>query len=67
MDIEMISIEKVSNGYVVRIEENGEDETLVCQKEYDSMNVALLAVFNEMKSRWHEDEGPQLKLDFTGG
>lgn len=51
----MISIEKVSNGYILRIEENDEDETLVCQKEYGSMNVALGAVCKLLIDRWQDE------------
>ena len=40
----MISIERVTNGYIARIEEADEDATLVCQREFDSMNMALGAV-----------------------
>lgn len=62
----MISIEKVSNGYIVRIEEDGQDETLVCQREYNFMNMALLAVFKELVDRWQDSDEPQIKLDFGG-
>jgi len=60
----MISIEKVSNGYIVRIEEAETDETLVCQREFSSMNVALAAVCNILKEHWFEaDEGIQLTIE----
>jgi len=60
----MISIEKVSNGYIVRIEEGETDETLVCQREFSSMNVALAAVCNTLKEHWFEaDEGIQLTIE----
>ena len=60
----MISIEKVSNGFVVRIEEADEDATLVCQREFNSMNVALGAVCNLLKERWFEnDEGINLIIE----
>ena len=60
----MISIEKVSNGYIVRIEEGETDETLVCQREFSSMNVALAAVCNILKEHWFEaDEGIQLTIE----
>jgi len=62
----MISIEKVSNGYIVRIEEDGQDETLVCQREYDSMNMALLAVFKQLCEQWQDVSEPQIKLDIGG-
>jgi hypothetical protein len=59
----MISIEKVTNGYIVRIEE-GEDVTLVCQREFNSMNVALASVCNLLKERWFEnDEGINLIIE----
>lgn len=60
----MISIEKVTNGYILRIEETEEDSTLVCQKEFGSMNMALGAVFKELMLRWQEEsESVQIKLD----
>lgn len=60
----MISIEKVSNGYIVRIEEEGEDSTLVCQKEFNSMNVALGAVCKLLIERWQDESEPVgIKLD----
>ena len=62
----MINIEKVSNGYIVRIEENDEDSTLVCQKEYNSMNVALGAVFKLLIERWQDESEPVgIKLDVS--
>ncbi len=51
----MISIEKVTNGYIVRIEETDDDSTLVCQKEYNSMNVALGAVCKLLIDRWQDE------------
>jgi hypothetical protein len=62
----MITIEKVSNGYVMRVEENDTDETLVFQREFDSMNLALLASFRHLIDLWQESEGPQIKLDYGG-
>lgn len=60
----MISIEKVTNGFVVRIEEADEDATLVCQKEFNSMNVALGAVCKMLIDRWQdESEAVGIKLD----
>lgn len=60
----MISIEKVSNGYIVRIEEADEDATLVCQREFNSMNVALGAVCKMLIDRWQdESETVGIKLD----
>lgn len=62
----MISIEKVTNGYILRIEEAEEDSTLVCQKEFGSMNMALGAVFKELLMRWQEEsESVQIKLDIA--
>lgn len=60
----MITIEKVSNGFILRIEEADEDTTLVCQKEFNSMNMALGAVFKELMGRWQEEsESVHIKLD----
>lgn len=60
----MISIEKVSNGYIVRIEEEGTDETIVCQREFSSLNVALASVCNILKEHWFEsDEGINLIIE----
>ena len=50
----MISIEKVQNGFIVRIEEGEEDYTVVHQKEYDSMNVALGALCRALILRWQD-------------
>lgn len=60
----MISIEKVTNGYIVRIEETDDDSTLVCQKEFNSMNVALGAVCKLLIDRWQdESETVGIKVD----
>lgn len=60
----MISIERVSNGFVLTINEDDEEFTMVCQKEYDSMNVALAAVCNILIKRWTEESEPiGLKVD----
>jgi hypothetical protein len=60
----MISIERVTNGYIVRIEEADEDSTLVCQREFDSMNMALGAVCKMLIDRWQdESEAIAIKLD----
>jgi hypothetical protein len=60
----MISIEKVKNGFIVRIEEADEDATLVCQREFNSMNVALGAVCKMLIDRWQdESEAVGIKLD----
>lgn len=62
----MISIEKVSNGFIVRIEEAGEDETQVFQKEFNSMNMALAAICKMLLERWqHDEEAIQVKLDVS--
>jgi hypothetical protein len=62
----MISIEKVTNGFVVRIEEAEEDATLVCQKEFNSMNVALGAVCKMLIDRWQdESEAVGIKLEIA--
>jgi hypothetical protein len=61
----MISIEKVQNGFVVRIEE-GEDYTIVLQKEFNSMNVALGALCKLLIDRWQdESEAVGIKLDVS--
>jgi hypothetical protein len=60
----MISIERVSNGFILRIEEDGEDETLVCQREFGSMNCALGAVCQILKEHWFdEEEGINLTIE----
>jgi hypothetical protein len=60
----MISIEKVKNGFVLNITEDGEEYTMVCQKEYDSLNVALAAVCNILIKHWIEESEPMgLKVD----
>ena len=62
----MISIEKVSNGFIVRIEEADEDATLVCQREFNSMNVALGALCKLLIDRWQdESEAVGIKLDVS--
>lgn len=59
----MISIEKVSNGFIARIEEPDDDTTIVFQKEYNSLNMALAAVCQHLLERWQDDEPIQIKLD----
>ena len=59
----MISIEKVSNGFVVRVEEGEEESVIVFQKEYNSMNVALAAVFQYLQEHWQDDEAVKIKMD----
>ena len=59
----MITIEKVSNGYIMRVEEGDEDSTVVFQKEYNSLNVALGALCNDLINRWSEETEVQLKVD----
>jgi hypothetical protein len=62
----MISIERVSNGFVVRIEENDEDITMVCQKEFNSMNVSLGAVCKLLIDRWQDESEPVgIKLEVS--
>ena len=51
----MISIERVSNGYVVRIEEGEDDCTMVLQKEFNSMNVALGSLCKLLIDRWQDE------------
>ena len=55
----MISIEKVQNGFVVRIEEGEDDYTIVLQKEFNSMNVALGSLCKTLIDRW-QDESEQI-------
>lgn len=62
----MISIEKVNNGFVVRIEEGEDDYTMVLQKEYDSMNMALGSVCKILLEHWQDDEHVKVKLDIGG-
>ena len=62
----MISIEKVNNGFVVRIEEGDDDYTMVLQKEYDSMNMALGSVCKLLLEHWQDDEHVKVKLDIGG-
>jgi len=52
----MISIERVRNGYVLTVNEDGEEYTMVCQKEFGSMNAALASVCNVLKEHWFEEE-----------
>jgi hypothetical protein len=60
----MITIEKVSNGYILRIEEGDTDETLVCQREFGSMNAALSAACNILKEHWFDEkEGIHLIIE----
>jgi len=59
----MITIEKVTNGYILRIEEDEEDSTIVFQKEYDSLNVALGSVCNYLIKMYSEPSEVQLKVD----
>ena len=59
----MITIESVTNGFVVRNDEV--EETLVFQKEYNSKNMALLAVFKYICENMEEPEQVKVKLDFA--
>jgi hypothetical protein len=60
----MISIEKVRNGFVLQINEDEEEYTIVCQQEYNSMNVALAAVFRTLMEHYQDnDESIKIKLD----
>jgi len=59
----MISIEKVSNGFVMRVDEGEEESVIVFQKEYNSMNVALAAVFQYLQEHWQDDEAVKIKID----
>ena len=60
----MISIERVDNGFIIRIEEEEETAVLVAQKEFDSMNMALGAVCKMLITRWQDQsEAIAIKLD----
>ena len=59
----MIQIEKVTNGYILRVEEDEEDSAIVFQKEYDSLNVALGSVCNYLIKMYSEPSEVQLKVD----
>jgi|1048.fasta_scaffold148084_2 hypothetical protein len=60
----MISIEKVRNGFVLQINEDEEEYTIVCQQEYNSMNVALAAVFRTLMEHYQDNDEPiKIKLD----
>ena len=62
----MISIEKVRNGFVLQINEDEEEYTIVCQQEYNSMNVALGAVCKLLIDRWQDEtEAVGIKLDLS--
>lgn len=58
----MITIESVTNGFVVRNEEV--EETLVFQKEFNSKNMALAAVFRYLQQNLEEAEAVKIKVDF---
>ena len=48
----------------MRIEEGDTDETLVCQREFGSMNCALGAVCQILKEHWFdEEEGISLTIE----
>jgi hypothetical protein len=62
----MISIEKVDNGFIIRIEEEEETAVFVAQKEYDSMNMALASVCKTLIGRWQDtSETFGIKLDIS--
>jgi hypothetical protein len=63
MGTRMITIESVTNGFVVRNDEI--EETLVFQKEYNSKNMGLLAVFKYIAENFEEPEQVKIKLDFV--
>lgn len=58
----MISIEKVSNGFVMRVDEE-EEIVVVFQKEYNSMNVALAAVIRDLIEKMADDEEIKVRVD----
>lgn len=59
----MIQIEAVTNGFVVRNEEV--EETLVFQKEFNSKNMALAAMFKYLQQNLEEAEPVKVKVDFV--
>lgn len=60
----MISIEKVRNGFVLTVNEDDEEYTVVCQQEFGSMNVALAAVFRTLMEHYQDNDEPiKIKLD----
>jgi hypothetical protein len=60
-----ISIEKATNGYIVRDDET--EEILVFQKEYNSCNIALAAALNYAREKFEdEDETIKTVFDITG-
>jgi hypothetical protein len=60
----VISIERVDNGFIIRIEEEEETAVLVAQKEFNSMNVSLGAVCKLLIDRWQDQsEAIAIKLD----
>jgi hypothetical protein len=62
----MISIEKVDNGFIIRIEEEEETAVFVAQKEYESMNMALASVCKTLIGRWQDtSETFGIKLDIS--
>jgi hypothetical protein len=59
-------LRKVQNGFVVRIEEGDDDYTIVLQKEFNSMNVALGSLCKTLIDRWQDESEPVgIKLDVS--
>jgi len=60
-----VSVEKASNGYILRDDET--DEVLVFQKEYESCNVALAAILNHIRQKFEDpNENIRTVFDITG-
>jgi len=58
----MITIESVNNGFILRNDET--EEALVFQKEFNSKNMALAAVFKYLQENLEEAESVKIKVDF---
>ena len=56
----MLSIEKASNGFIVREEEGA---VTVYQAEFNSVNVALAAVIRDLIEKMADDEEIRIKVD----
>jgi len=56
----MLSIEKASNGFIVREEEG---VVTVYQAEFNSVNVALAAVIRDLIEKMADEEEIRIKVD----
>ena len=60
----MISIEKVSKGYIDSIEEGEDDYWIVLQKDFNCITIALGSLCLLLIDRWQdESEAVGIKLD----